>query len=135
MYLVQPFDLWLNHRRLSPLIYSKAVNAETPAVGAEKCSLMRRTWYKSRSYLPGCWYVALPRHLIFSLMTDKGHFPAYFCIAFRGVIKIVPTQCASLVRSSILQARNTMARFGLIRLTAFLGAVRLSAQATRILVE
>ena len=37
MYLVQPFDLWPNHRRLSPLIYSEGVNAETPVVGGEKC--------------------------------------------------------------------------------------------------
>jgi hypothetical protein len=32
MYLVQPFDLWPNHRCLSPLIYSKGVNAESLVV-------------------------------------------------------------------------------------------------------
>jgi hypothetical protein len=34
---------WPNLRRLSPLIYSKCVNAETPVVGGEKYSMVRRT--------------------------------------------------------------------------------------------
>lgn len=34
---------WPNHRRLSPLIYSKGVNVEILVVGGEKCSLLQKT--------------------------------------------------------------------------------------------